>query len=75
MTDDEVATERLASAVAELLADVADRFVLDEADAAEQDAVRVVGIETGLAPTLVHLDADAVRSLIPTVLDAVGVTR
>lgn len=51
------ALEPTATAVAGLYADLCDRFVLDAADAAEAAAIRALGAEVVVAPTLVHRGA------------------
>lgn len=48
-----------AAAVAGLYRDLADRFVLDSADADQVDAVRTAGMKPVLAPTLLHRGAAA----------------
>jgi LPPG:FO 2-phospho-L-lactate transferase len=58
-----------ATAVAGYYADVIDRFVLDERDASERDAIRALGLEVQLADTLAKGDgrvalAEAVLDLI-----------
>lgn len=47
------------AAVAGLYRDLAHRFVLDDADADQIDAVRSTGVAPVLAPTLLHLGASA----------------
>jgi LPPG:FO 2-phospho-L-lactate transferase len=48
-----------AAGVAGLYAGLCDRYVLDEADVVEADAVREVGMKAVVAPTLLHLGAAA----------------
>lgn len=47
-----------AAAVAELYRDVADLFVLDEADDSEADSIAALGMRVIVAPTLLHRSAD-----------------
>lgn len=50
--------ESSALGVARLYRDVADRFVLDEADAGQAEAVRELGLDPVVLPTVMRTDAD-----------------
>jgi LPPG:FO 2-phospho-L-lactate transferase len=50
--------ESSALGVARLYRDVADRFVLDEADAGQAEAVRELGLDPIVLPTIMRTDAD-----------------
>jgi LPPG:FO 2-phospho-L-lactate transferase len=50
-----------AAGVAGLYRDLCRRYVIDEADAAERDAVRAVGLDPVAVPTLLHGGAPAAR--------------
>jgi LPPG:FO 2-phospho-L-lactate transferase len=56
-----------AAGVAGLYRDVCRRYVLDSADATEADAVRALGLEAVVVPTLVHAGAPA-QGLVDAVL-------
>ena len=68
-----VGVEHRAGAVAGLYAELADRFVLDRADADQAEEVRAAGIDPIVAPTLVHLDAHAATVLMPTLMNLLEV--
>ena len=63
------------SSVAGLYRDLVDTFVLDEADAADdQEAIEALGIDVMTARTLLHVDGPP-SQLVPSLLDLLGSER
>lgn len=64
--------EHTASAAASLYSDLADFFVLDEADREEANRIEGLGIAPILAPTLIHAHPARAQDLVRTVVGLAG---